>query len=148
MTTGDDVLIQFSVFDAGAPDSPVSLEHDMEDLRAHLSAVDPMLTVQPKELPPTPNTMDGGSVTWAVAMIQAAPTIVGAVLVAMGPWITAKYQTTRTCKLRIKIGDKEIEIEVPVQSAEQVKATLTTAADQLKTFPVTADKPATKAKKS
>ncbi|GGN43610.1 hypothetical protein FHR83_008095 [Actinoplanes campanulatus] len=67
--------------------------------------------VDPVEAPPLPGQMSGGAVEALIATV-ADPGLLGALFGAVGGWAAARASTRRT-RIRVKVGDREVEVEGP-----------------------------------
>ncbi|GAA0453974.1 hypothetical protein Aca07nite_66540 [Actinoplanes capillaceus] len=61
--------------------------------------------------PPLPGQMSGGAVEALIATV-ADPGLLGALFGAVGGWAAARASTRRT-RIRVKVGDREVEVEGP-----------------------------------
>jgi membrane-associated two-gene conflict system component 1 (EACC1) len=85
----------------------------LRDLRAWLRDDEELagVRVEPVTAAAGPGEMSGGLVEALVATV-ADPGLLGALFAGLGGWAAARASTRRT-RIRVKVGDREVELEGP-----------------------------------
>ncbi|MEU8661563.1 effector-associated constant component EACC1 [Actinoplanes philippinensis] len=105
--------------DSGDP-SPVEIvltgddpEAALRELHAWLRDDEDLagIRVRPVTATPAPGEMSGGLVEALVATV-ADPGLLGALFAGLGGWAAARASTRRT-RIRVRMGDREVEMEGP-----------------------------------